>query len=271
MPRDGSNVYSKPTGTTAVASATIESAKYNAVIDDLVTDANTARPIVAGGTGGTSASAARTLLGVPATADVQAVNANLTSLSGLTLLADRGLYSTAANTLALFTLTAAGRALLDDASASAQRTTLGLGTMATKGTVNDGDPSISPASGADRSGIAAIADFQIAAAGVSIWDYESAKVTAGTTQQTFTHGLGATPSQFDVFLECTTANVGYAVGDIVKMSSYEGNGARGFAVWANATLIGATGSSSFFLANKTTGSVASATPASWDIFARAKL
>ncbi len=70
MPRDGSGVYSKPSGTTAVPNTTIESAKFNSVVDDLVTDANAARPIPAGGTGATSASAARTALGVPATADV---------------------------------------------------------------------------------------------------------------------------------------------------------------------------------------------------------
>jgi hypothetical protein len=57
--------------------------------------------------------------------DKQPLNANLTSLSGLTLAADKMLYATAADTLALADLTAAGRALLDDADAAAQRTTLG--------------------------------------------------------------------------------------------------------------------------------------------------
>ena len=75
--------------------------------------------------------AARTALGTPATAAVQPVNANLTSLSGLTFAANKGLYATAANTAALFDLTAAGRALLDDADAAAQRTTLGLGNLST--------------------------------------------------------------------------------------------------------------------------------------------
>lgn len=68
MPRDGSGVYSAPAGTTATANTTIESAKYNALKDDLVEDANTVRPIVAGGTGGASAAAARTALGVPSVA-----------------------------------------------------------------------------------------------------------------------------------------------------------------------------------------------------------
>lgn len=63
MARNGSGVYSKPAGTTAVASTTIESAKFNTLVDDIVDDLNAARPIVAGGTGATSASAARDNLG----------------------------------------------------------------------------------------------------------------------------------------------------------------------------------------------------------------
>jgi len=62
MPRNGSGVYSKPAGTTAVADTLIESAKYNQTIDDLVADANEARPITAGGTGATSKSGATTAL-----------------------------------------------------------------------------------------------------------------------------------------------------------------------------------------------------------------
>ena len=58
MPRDGSGVYSAPAGTTATPNTTIESAKYNALVSDLVSDANAARPVTAGGTGATSKQAA---------------------------------------------------------------------------------------------------------------------------------------------------------------------------------------------------------------------
>lgn len=54
----------------------------------------------------------------------QAGHANLTAFSGLSLVADRLPYANGTGTLALATFTAAGRALLDDADAAAQRTTL---------------------------------------------------------------------------------------------------------------------------------------------------
>ena len=67
---------------------------------------------------------------------VQAYDAGLQSISGLTTAADKMLYTTAADTYAVTDLTAAGRALLDDANAAAQRTTLGLGSIATQAANN---------------------------------------------------------------------------------------------------------------------------------------
>lgn len=80
----------------------------------------------------------RTTLGLVIGTNVQAQNAALQSIAGLTTLADRSIYTTASNTYAVYTLTAAGRALLDDADAAAQRTTLGLGTAATVNTGTSG-------------------------------------------------------------------------------------------------------------------------------------
>jgi len=82
--------------------------------------------IADGGTGGTSASAARTNLGVAIGSDVQAHDAILDDVAALTQAANKGIFFDTANSAATFDLTAAGRALLDDADASAQRTTLGL-------------------------------------------------------------------------------------------------------------------------------------------------
>jgi hypothetical protein len=81
------------------------------------------------------------------TLGAQPLDAELTAIAGLTSAADKGIQFTGAGTAATFDLTAAGKALLDDAAASNQRTTLGLGNSATlnvgttAGTVAAGDDS----------------------------------------------------------------------------------------------------------------------------------
>ena len=77
------------------------------------------------------ASAQRTTLGLVIGTDVQAYDTDLAAIAGLTSAANKGIQFTGSGTAAVYSLTAAGKALLDDADAAAQRTTLGLGTIAT--------------------------------------------------------------------------------------------------------------------------------------------
>ena len=68
MARNGAGVYSKPAGTTPVDGDNIDAAPFNLLMDDIATDLNTVRPIVAGGTGAANAPAALIALGLTATA-----------------------------------------------------------------------------------------------------------------------------------------------------------------------------------------------------------
>jgi ribosomal protein S16 len=68
----------------------------------------------------------RTTLGLAIGTDVQAYDAGLTSLALLATAADRLPYATGVDTYAEAVFTAAGRALVDDATAAAQLITLGI-------------------------------------------------------------------------------------------------------------------------------------------------
>lgn len=84
-----------------------------------------------GGTGSTTASNARTALGLAIGTNVQAQDATLQSVAALGTASDKIAYTTGVDTWAETAITSAGRAIIDDADAAAQRTTLGLGTAAT--------------------------------------------------------------------------------------------------------------------------------------------
>ncbi|AYD02188.1 hypothetical protein [Neorhizobium sp. NCHU2750] len=169
MPRS-SGVYSEPAGTKGTPNTTIQSAPYNAFVDDLVADANAARPITAGGTGATNATAAREALGLKIGTNIQAYDALLQAMSGLVTANNQLIYTTGADTVALTTLSAYGRSLIDDADAAAARATLGLGNVSTLNGINDGNWSgadLSVANGGTGASTAAAARTNLGLAAIA--------------------------------------------------------------------------------------------------------
>lgn len=81
MPRAG-DVYSLPSNYEAVAGETATATQHNSPLEDIETDLNTARPVAVGGTGGTTAAAARSNLGIDTAFDYQAKSSTYTLVAG---------------------------------------------------------------------------------------------------------------------------------------------------------------------------------------------
>lgn len=82
-------------------------------------------PVDQGGTGSTTASDARTALGLAIGTNVQAYDAELAALASVTSAADTIAYFTGSGTATTTSLTSTARSLLDDTSTGAMLTTLG--------------------------------------------------------------------------------------------------------------------------------------------------
>ena len=83
-----------------------------------------------GGTGSSTATAARAALGLAIGTNVQAYDAGLLSIAALTTAANKMIYTTASDTYTTTTLSAFAITLIDDANAAAALTTLGAAAIA---------------------------------------------------------------------------------------------------------------------------------------------
>lgn len=107
------------------------------------------------------------------------VSPSVTALSGLTLVADRLLYSTGPGALNLAPLTAQARNLLDDADAPSMRTTLGAAPTASP--AFSGTPTVpTPAAGTDSTLIANTAFVQAEIVNKRAWIAYTPTVTAAS-------------------------------------------------------------------------------------------
>lgn len=82
MPRNGSGVYSLPPGSTFTPNTLAQSAVVNGINSDLATDLNTPRPVVAGGTGASTAAGASAAI-FPGTVGILLPSINGAAIGGL--------------------------------------------------------------------------------------------------------------------------------------------------------------------------------------------
>lgn len=156
-----------------------------------------------GGTGASTAADARTNLGLVIGTNVQAQDAELQAIAGLTSAADGLPYFTGSGTAALATFTTAGRALVDDASASDQRTTLGLGTISTQAA-----SSVSITGGT----ITGITDLAVADGGTGASTAADARTNLGLA-------IGTNVQAWSAVLDATTAS--FTTADETKLDNIE--------------------------------------------------
>ncbi len=105
------------------------------------------------------------------------------------------------------------------------------------------------------------------------WDFESAATAITTTGVTaIAHGLGAIPVEVQVFIECVTAEHGWAVGDLVEFVSHSDSGISLTSWGCDATNVLIALSGTILPGNnKTTAGGVSLTTANWRYRVKARV
>lgn len=191
-----------------------------------------------GGTGASDASAARTNLGLAIGTDVQAYDAELAAIAGLTSAANKVPYFTGSETADMLDF-------LDEDDMSSDSATAVPSQQSVKAYVDSQN----------------LSSYFVTNAG-----------SANTSEQfTAAHGLGAAPSLIQVELECTSADAGYSVGDRVADHYLEAAQTinKGISKWYNATTVGFSYKDSLQLANKAGGTMETIDLTKWDIILKA--
>ena len=166
--------------------------------------------VAKGGTGATTAAAARTNLGLVIGTDVQGYDAGLASIAALTTAADKMIYTTALDTYAVTGLSSFARTILDDADASTARTTLGVA-------INSDVQAFSPNLAAlDTMGVTSGAGSFIVSNGAASFAYEDAATARGSLD------LGSIATQ--------NANSVAITGGSIIASSVSGSAVSGLSV-----------------------------------------